>query len=1102
MLKIIFGHSKSGKSSEIYNRIRADAENNIRSYLIVPEQQTVQCEQKLLELLPPSAQLTAEVLNFSRLADLVFRHYGGLSYNYADKGCKTLIMWKNLRELAPLLLEYGSAAEGKRCIAFSSEMLSAVAELKAYRISPEKLEAAADKLPSGDTVLKNKLLDLSLISAAYSNSLSQSFSDSADDLTKLAEKLERHDFFRGANVYLDSFTSFTAQEYEVIRQILKSAGNVTLALTADSVSTKQIHYESTANTALTLRSIARALSIEYEAITADSADDPHDSLSVIRRGLWQPDIKNVTDTDASEKISIIRANDPYEEAEAAANIIRRLMMDGVRCRDISVVARDASLYRGIIDTAFEKAEIPYFFSQQTDVLSKPVIKFLLSALRIKIFNWRASDIMTFLKTGLSEISINDVDLLECYCTVWKLNGAVRFSEEFTMNPDGYTGRLTERGKDSLKRLNTVRETLVEILSPLFTRLSSARSASDMCRALYLFMEDNSIGEKLTARAQSEYSAGRRREAAELLQLYNATVKSLENIAVSLGDEECSLSEFNDALKLILESTSVNTIPTAKDQVTVGSASMLRADGIKCAVIIGLNEGEFPQNVKENGLFSDNDKKALERLGLSLSSDTSARSSEELFFVYRALTLPTERLFMLSHEYDMSGAACTDSTVLARVKALFPELKQIKYDSLPITERILSPELAIEKLSSDASGIYGAAFRRFSENNEELLHRVSLADIPLTNRSCSLTPDTSLSPLHLTQTLIDSYVGCPFEYMCRQLLSLNDISPAGFDYSNFGTYIHYVFEHYLKRASEDGFIGLPPDPKYISRIINECADEYLLMAFSGGEANTERLRHRFSRMKRLAELVATSITKEFADSSFRPEFFELSIGRASSGISLAPLMIPTSIGKSISLSGKIDRVDLWRNGENGSATVRVIDYKSGKKKFSLDAVEKGENLQLPLYLFSICDKEQSAFPRIADIKGEIIPGGAMYLSSLISAVDVSESINVLQKAESTISRSGFLINDPDTLRAMSHSLSPDYLCKAKMGKDGLPMGKELISFEGMSALRQRLTSAVTAIGEDIISGKMNCAPSFSDNVCRCERCSMRAVCRSAALFMKK
>ena len=166
-------------------------------------------------------------------------------------------------------------------------------------------------------------------------------------------------------------------------------------------------------------------------------------------------------------------------------------------------------------------------------------------------------------------------------------------------------------------------------------------------------------------------------------------------------------------------------------------------------------------------------------------------------------------------------------------------------------------------------------------------------------------------MDLTQSKIDLYVECPFEYLCKQLFALKETETASFDYNNFGTYIHYIFESYLRKATADGKIGAEPDTDYIRSVINEAADSYFNIAFSGGEANSARLNHRFARMRRLAELVALNITKEFADSRFRPEFFELSIGRNKDGLSLAPLIIRRNDGGILTLSGKIDRVDILR-----------------------------------------------------------------------------------------------------------------------------------------------------------------------------------------------
>ena len=67
MIKFLFGNNGSGKTSEILEMLRNDAENGTPSILIVPEQEAVLAERMTLEKLPPSAQLSLEVLNFSRL---------------------------------------------------------------------------------------------------------------------------------------------------------------------------------------------------------------------------------------------------------------------------------------------------------------------------------------------------------------------------------------------------------------------------------------------------------------------------------------------------------------------------------------------------------------------------------------------------------------------------------------------------------------------------------------------------------------------------------------------------------------------------------------------------------------------------------------------------------------------------------------------------------------------------------------------------------------------------------------------------------------------------------------------------------------------------
>ncbi len=1099
MLNIIYGHSGSGKSHAIYELMKRDADVGKRSYLIVPEQETVSCERKLLELLPPMAQLTGEVLNFSRLANLVFRKYGGLSYNYADKSAKTLIMWKNIRELAPLLTEYSTLADksGSRA---AEEMLATVGELKAYCVSPAKLDKAAEAL-TGHEVLKNKLRDLSLIMSAYTNHLEECYSDSFDDLSKLVEKLKANDFFAGASVYIDSFTSFTRQEKDVIEQIIKGADNVTVSVPVDSVSTVQIHYESGAETALYLRSIANKLSLETNEVFLDGRKRGSDVSKAVSEHLWDHSVAGLEMEDDGS-IQIIEATDPYEEADAVANIIRELMMGGMRCKDIAVIARDASLYKGILDVALEKAGIPYFFSQSSDIMSKSSVKFIVSALKIKIYNWRREDVMEYLKSDLCGFDRHRVDFFECYADMWNLRGSAFTGDDFTMNPDGYSEYFSEKAKEVLAEVNKLKNTFVPSLLRLFARLDDARGSNDMCRAVYLFIEENKLPETLRESAQIDYENGRRTEAAESLQIYNALIKAFENMARVLGDDEISVREFYDALKIMLDNIAVSSIPTAKDQVTVGSASMLRTGNIRCAIVIGLNEGEFPQSIKDTSVFSDNDKKILEELDISLSAPSSVRASDELFYVYRAVSAPEEKLILLYHTTGTSGEKSFPSMAIERVKKMFPFVKTEKFSLMPPEKTMLSPSSAIEKLCSLPLSPYTQAARDYLTNKGKL----SAVDVPSSNDSCELSRETSKelfgSTLGLTQTLIDKYSGCPFEYMCSRLLSLNDTTRAEFDYSNFGTYVHYILENFVKTALNDKKIGQEPDRAYISEAVNKVADEYFTKVFNSGSVVNSRLLHRFERMRRLAEIVATGISKEFADSNFTPAFFELSLGRYSKDLYLPPLVLPIDDERQVSLSGKIDRVDLLR--KNGDVYIRVVDYKTGSKTFSFADLKKAKNIQLPLYLFALCDEDQTVFKEAIGCpeNGKILPAGAMYLSSLISPIDISDDVrisSVKELAENSFDRSGFLIDDEEILLDMSRSFSKQILCGISKTKKGELSGKAKISEDSMRQMDSELKETICSVADSIMLGKMSPSPSFEGQTPRCDNCSMKAVCRSAWKF---
>ena len=234
MLTLIQGGFFAGGHDMIKAQISSLTANGKRSILIVPEQQTVSAERELTDALPPSAPLFFEVTNFTRFANTVFRTLGGLTGESADTAKRSLIMWRAMTELAPVL-EYGSK-NGSVSSGSVTKMLGTVKQLQSFAITPKDLADVADELEGNapgdaDGRLISKLRDASKIMLLYKKLLSEHFSDTDDALLLTAEKLSANkSFLSDTVIFIDGFTSFTEPQYKVLGELLLHT-EVTVSLT-------------------------------------------------------------------------------------------------------------------------------------------------------------------------------------------------------------------------------------------------------------------------------------------------------------------------------------------------------------------------------------------------------------------------------------------------------------------------------------------------------------------------------------------------------------------------------------------------------------------------------------------------------------------------------------------------------------------------------------------------------------------------------------------------------------------------------------------------------------------------------------------------------
>ena len=1118
MIRLWTGDFGSGKSTAIAKEICRDVEAGNRAYLLVPEQGTLFSEREMADLLPPSAPLYFEVTNFSRLANIVFRKKGGLSYHYATSDVRTLVMWRAMGELLPLLHEKGEEQELGRV----RKMTAAMQELSALSLTPAALGKAAGKLPEGER-LREKLEDLSLISAFYHSMLREKYDDAAEDLDRLADMLAAEDLLEGANVYVDGFVSFTRQQWRILRAIAAKCA-LTVTLTLPKERENDPAFEETRDTCSRLRQMANDAGIAMDEKDFGKNKRTASPVlgEVLSRLFGQTSVGKTGGVCCkgahSEELRLVSAPDPFHAASfVASDIARRVKEQGARYRDFAIIARSAEAYAGILDVCLRDADIPFFMSKKTDINSFAAVKLLYTAYAVSTGGWRREDVISYLKCGMSGIDREDIDLFEIYVSRWKLHGR-RFTDEhgWNMNPDGYTDELSARGEEILRRVEGVRRRLVEQLAPLADGPARATVAAH-CRALYDFMCRLDVQGQLFARAEAARVLQNAEEADHFARLYGIICDALDRLADTLGDTTVRAEHFLELLRLLLSEQELSRIPSSVDQVTVGSADLLRTAGTRHVYLIGVNDGEFPATARAGGVFSEAERRTLMDGGLlPVEPNLALYAARELFCFAHAFATARESVTLLTADTALSGSPQKPAAVFARVRAM-TGLPLLRVSEMPVIDQLWRKEASVDRLGILRGTAEGEALHRILSKDPRYAAATSRVDQPISDPDCYLTPETANSlygrTVSLSQSRMDTYVRCPFSYFCKYVLKLDAARTIEFGAPDVGNLLHCVLEQFFIRATGDGGTLADMEAAEVERLADEIIESYVKKICPESEYHTPRFSHLISLLRRAALPVLYEMVEEFSQSEFTPTFFELGIGKNGDDPEGLPLTLPG--GTRILLTGQIDRVDTYQ--KDGKTYLRVIDYKSGDKKFSMEDIERGLNMQLLVYLISLWKTQNPEFlARLGEEGSELQPAGVLYTAARVSdkTCDTPEAAaRFTRELGRSVKRSGLLLDDPDILRAMDRELAGRYIPvglrseardKRKKGKETEESKrdytkksfKSLASLERMGELVGEISDTICDIAGGMKAGNATARP-FDEGKANsaCEWCDMRAVCRS-------
>lgn len=1043
---------------EIALAVRGERRGQI---LLVPEQYSHEAERELASVCGDRLSLYAEALSFTGLARRVEAECGG-ALPILDRGGRLLCMARALEEVGSALKLYGGASRSPE---LQLELLAAVDELKQAAVTPESLEAAAKV---ADGILKRKLTDLALIYSAYDAVVGASRADPADRLTALIRRLPQSELARCGHIYIDGFTDFTAEENALLLALLPRGADFTFCFTLDDLYGENEIFELSRRTARRLIHDARALGIDVKVETL--SPPPVSAPDMLAEGLF-----NYTSAtlDAGGAINLLRAQSVSAECELAASKALELARNGARWRDIAIAVRGFEDYRLGLDAAFSRFGVPIFTARKTEISQKPLPALIASAYDVILGGWEADDVLANLRTGLAGLTPEDCDELENYCIAWGLRARHWLSPEpWRLSPEGSGLPADDAARERLAHINELRRRAAAPLIALANRSAAATDAMGQARALAAYFDELGLSEALAARADELEASGRLQAADEYARLWDAAVSALEQAARILGTAPMDAAAFSRLYLLTLSQYDVGVIPVSLDMVTAGDMDRMRRRHIKHLIVLGASDERLPMKPSDGGVFSMSERRELLALGVELYAG-EAELWREYTLIYNCLSLPSDTLTLITPAHNADGSPARPAFPITRAEKLFGlELKNADPDAVLMSAKAPALELAAAALRSEGGSANNAAARYFAEREPERL--ISLAQRAKTARgSLSRAAVRQLygERLRLSASRVERLASCRFAYFLNYGLRAKPRRRAELSPPEFGSFMHYVLQHTAEEARERGGFAAIPD-KELDAITDKYVERYIDEELGGLDGRSARFRYLFTRLAAGVRRVVAELAAELRDSDFEPLDFELDFSR----LGLKPEPLPQ--GGSFTLTGIADRIDGWLH--EGRLYLRVVDYKTGRKSFSLSDVWYGLGLQMLLYLFALEQKGAALYGRPVEAAGVMYVPARDLLLSLDHEPDEEE---LTKKRAAALKRSGLLLDVPEVLHAMERGDEPKRL--PIKWKNGVPSGDALASAERFGKLAAHIRDTLSQLARELESGSICADPYYKgaqDNAC--------------------
>ena len=1077
-LQFIFGNSGAGKSHYLYEHIIEESMRHPKQnyIVIVPEQFTMQTQKEFVMRHPRHGIMNIDVLSFQRLAFRVLEEIGEGNRVVLDDEGKNFVLRKVAGRLAPELHVLGSNI---RKPGYISEVKSVISELMQYNILPADMEEMKDAVEK-NSYSYYKLQDIQMLYQEFENYLKDKYITKDELLDLLCQHMDRSRILKDAVVALDGFTGFTPVQNKVLAEMLVCCQKVFVTVTIDRsenpfvLEDKYQIFALSKKMAIALKRICEEQRIEVEEPVCLYQQPTYRFQNQLALAFLESELFRLGQKKYKEKQQNIRiyvSRNPREEVEFAAQRIRALVRKrGYRYQDIAVIVSDMNLYADDIERIFARYEIPVFMDYKRSLLLNSFVEYIRSLLAMIEKNFSYESVFRFLRTGLTGFSGNEIDILENYVRGLGIRGYKKWQEKWIRR----TGEMAE---EMLEIVNRMRVEFVEKVDPLvFVLKQRHKTVKDVTLALYEFIEQEKMYEKIRQMELSFQEAGESALAKEYAQVYGVVIGLFDKFVQLLGEERISLKEYCDLLDAGMNEARIGIIPPGIDQVMAGDIERTRLKDIKALIMLGVNDALISPGVGSQGLLSENDREKFEKKGLELAPGVKEKAFIQKYYLYLHLSKPTEELNISYSKLTQDGKSARPAYLIGELRKMFVSLPVFDMETYGMEYREMLPRTGMDYLIQglrdqklmETAG-WQELYRWYRKQPEwqervEQHKKISLYKKP----EDGLTRETAeklYGDWDPSISRMEQFVSCACAHFLTYGLRLKEREEYEFAALDFGNVIHKALEHYAKKLEQNQDTWTSVDTKRQQQYIEESVEESIVDYSNTVLYSTARNAYMIPRMKRLMRRTIWAMTQQLKKGAFVPESYEANF-----------------------TYGKIDRIDVCETEDE--VYVKIVDYKTGSKSFDMSAFYHGLQMQLVVYMNEALKLEERKHPG-----KKAVPAGIFYYRMKDPIVAKEEDLEKIESAILKELRMDGLVNSEEAIiqRLDDNFTGSSDVIPVARTKTGFARYSKTLSGEEFSEVLEFAEEKRRELKREMNEGNVDAFPYEMGQQTGCDYCEYRDIC---------